>query len=312
MTDKEIEILKKEYLEELKSLNDQIEELTKENKKLIKLNDTHARIINKTVNHDFLRKYIKEDEIISKIVEMLEYCEFKVHRATFKNFLKEEYKLDVDDMKDHELEAAAINLYRLQHITSRTIDKKLEELKVLKLIEFNDDNNYIRGTDLLITIINKEYKRINRTIKNKNQLILETEDKLFSYRFKLDNNEYLTKNKELIDKFKIYNNIYVIDENIFVLGRINSEDLPALRRRLWNMIKSDLVNTNNLGKSDEVGYEELLKQNNDNIFNLPTDKGLNTCLLVTIYISKKIKINIEDIVGLLESKIPNPIQIIRY
>ena len=78
------------------------------------------------------------------------------------------------------------------------------------------------------------------------------------------------------------------------------------------MIKSDLVNTNNLGKSDEVGYEELLKQNNDNIFNLPTDKGLNTCLLVTIYISKKIKINIEDIVGLLESKIPNPIQIIRY
>ena len=169
MTDKEIEILKKEYLEELKSLNDQIEELTKENKKLIKLNDTHARIINKTVNHDFLRKYIKEDEIISKIVEMLEYCEFKVHRATFKNFLKEEYKLDVDDMKDHELEAAAINLYRFQHITSRTIDKKLEELKVLKLIEFNDDNNYIRGTDLLITIINKEYKRINSTIKNKNQ-----------------------------------------------------------------------------------------------------------------------------------------------
>ena len=132
---------------------------------------------------------------------MLEYCEFKVHRATFKNFLKEEYKLDVDDMKDHELEAAAINLYRFQHITSRTIDKKLEELKVLKLIEFNDDNNYIRGTDLLITIINKEYKRINRTIKNKNQLILETEDKLFSYRFKLDNNEYLTKNKELIDKY---------------------------------------------------------------------------------------------------------------
>ena len=312
MTDKEIEILKKEYLEELKSLNDQIEELIKEKNEIKKLNAIQSRIINKGANHDFFRRYIKEDEIISKIVEMLEYCEFKVHRATFKNFLKEEYKLDVDDMKDHELEAAAINLYRFQHITSRTIDKKLEELKVLKLIEFNDDNNYIRGTDLLITIINKEYKRINRTIKNKNQLILETEDKLFSYRFKLDNNEYLTKNKELIDKFKIYNNIYVIDENIFVLGRINSEDLPALRRRLWNMIKSDLVNTNNLGKSDEVGYEELLKQNNDNIFNLPTDKGLNTCLLVTIYISKKIKINIEDIVGLLESKIPNPIQIIRY
>ncbi|MBP3930836.1 MAG: hypothetical protein J6D47_14910, partial [Peptostreptococcaceae bacterium] len=99
---KEIEILKKEYLEELKSLNDQIEELTKENKKLIKLNAIQSRIINKTVNHDFLRKYIKEDEIISKIVEMLEYCGFKAHRATFKNFLKEEYRLDVDDMKDHE------------------------------------------------------------------------------------------------------------------------------------------------------------------------------------------------------------------
>lgn len=307
---KEIEILKKEYLEELKSLNDQIEELTKENKKLIKLNAIQSRIINKTVNHDFLRKYIKEDEIISKIVEMLEYCGFKAHRATFKNFLKEEYRLDVDDMKDHELEAAAINLYRFQNATSRTIDKKLEELKALKLIDFDNNNYYIRGTDLLITIRNKEYKRINRTIKNESQLIIETEDKLFAYRFTLKN-DYLTKNRELIDEFKIYNNIYAIDENIFVLGRRSSEDLPALIRRLSNMIKSDLVNTENLGESDEDGYEELLKQSDDNLFNLASDKTLNTHLLITIYISKKIKVNLKDITQAF-SRVANPIQIIRY
>ena len=256
MLDKEIE-LQNEQLEELELLKEQVANLIKEKNEIKKLNAIQSRIINKGANHDFFRRYIKEDEIISKIVEMLEYCGFKAHRATFKNFLKEEYRLDVDDMKDHELEAAAINLYRFQNVTSRTIDKKLEELKALKLIDFDNNNYYIRGTDLLITIRNKEYKRINRTIKNESQLIIETEDKLFAYRFTLKN-DYLTKNRELIDEFKIYNNIYAIDENIFVLGRRSFEDLPALIRRLSNMIKSDLVNTENLGESDEDGYEELL------------------------------------------------------
>ena len=110
---------------------------------------------------------------------------------------------------------------------------------------------------------------------------------------------------------KIYNNIYAIDENIFVLGRRSFEDLPALIRRLSNMIKSDLVNTENLGESDEDGYEELLKQSDDNLFNLPSDKTLNTHLLITIYISKKIKVNLKDITQAF-SRVANPIQIIRY
>ena len=309
MLDKEIE-LQNEQLEELELLKEQVANLIKEKNEIKKLNAIQSRIINKGANHDFFRRYIKEDEIISKIVEMLEYCGFKAHRATFKNFLKEEYRLDVDDMKDHELEAAASNLYRFQNVTSRTIDKKLEELKALKLIDFDNNNYYIRGTDLLITIRNKEYKRINRTIKNESQLIIETEDKLFAYRFTLKN-DYLTKNRELIDEFKIYNNIYAIDENIFVLGRRSFEDLPALIRRLSNMIKSDLVNTENLGESDEDGYEELLKQSDDNLFNLPSDKTLNTHLLITIYISKKIKVNLKDITQAF-SRVANPIQIIRY
>ena len=309
MLDKEIE-LQNEQLEELELLKEQVANLIKEKNEIKKLNAIQSRIINKGANHDFFRRYIKEDEIISKIVEMLEYCGFKAHRATFKNFLKEEYRLDVDDMKDHELEAAAINLYRFQNVTSRTIDKKLEELKALKLIDFDNNNYYIRGTDLLITIRNKEYKRINRTIKNESQLIIETEDKLFAYRFTLKN-DYLTKNRELIDEFKIYNNIYAIDENIFVLGRRSFEDLPALIRRLSNMIKSVLVNTENLGECDEDGYEELLKQSDDNLFNLPSDKTLNTHLLITIYISKKIKVNLKDITQAF-SRVANPIQIIRY
>lgn len=148
---KDIELLKKE----------QVKKLNKEKKKLKKLNDAQSRIINKIVNHDFLRKYIKEDKTISKIVEILEFCSFKVHRNTFKNFLTKEYKIEEDDdMLIHQLEAELINLHRFEHTTVKTIDKKLEELKALKLIEFNDDNYYIKATDLLITITKKEYKRI--------------------------------------------------------------------------------------------------------------------------------------------------------
>ena len=60
-------------------------------------------------------------------------------------------------------------------------------MKVLKLIEFNDDNYHIKATDLLITIRSKEYKRTNSSIKDEDELIADTEDKLFSYRFTLEN-----------------------------------------------------------------------------------------------------------------------------
>lgn len=311
MIDKELELLQNEHLEELKLLNKQVEELNKEIKKIKKLNDTQSRIINKTVNQEFLRNYIKEDETIFKIVEILEFCLFKVHRNTFKNFLKKEYKLEIDDMRNNELEAVAISLHRFQHVSYRTLDKKLEELKALKLIEFNDDNYYIKGTDLLKTIINNKYKRINNSIKNENELITETEDKLFAYRFALEN-EYFTENKELINKFKTLNNIYAIDQNIFVLGRRGSEDLPALRRRLLNMINSDLVETSKFVDKNDSRYQELLEQSKDSIFNLPQEHEVNTHIPIVMYISKKMKINLEDIIEVLELKFYNPFQIIRY
>jgi hypothetical protein len=308
MIDKEIELLQVEYLEELKLLNKQIEELNREKKKLKKLNNTQSRIINKTVNQEFLRKYIKEDETISKIVEILEFCSFKVHRDTFKNFLKKKYKLEVDDMESHELEAAAINLYRFQNTTDKTINKKLEELKVLKLIEFNDDNYHIKATDLLITIRSKEYKRTNSSIKDEDELIADTEDKLFSYRFTLEN-DYLNENKELIDKFKVFNSIYVMDLNRFVLGRRGSEDLPALRRRILKMISSELVDTSNLIDTNDHRYKELLESGKENIFNLSENHEEKTHIPIIIYISKKMKINLKDITELIDL---NPIQIIKY
>ena len=54
-----------------------------------------------------------------------------MHRDTFKNFLKKKYKLEVDDMESHELEAAAINLYRFQNTTDKTINKNLKSWKFL-------------------------------------------------------------------------------------------------------------------------------------------------------------------------------------
>ena len=184
-------------------------------------------------------------------------------------------------------------------------------MKALKLIEFNDDNYYIKGTDLLKTIINNKYKRINNSIKNENELITETEDKLFAYRFALEN-EYFTENKELINKFKTLNNIYAIDQNIFVLGRRGSEDLPALRRRLLNMINSDLVETSKFVDKNDSRYQELLEQSKDSIFNLPQEHEVNTHIPIVMYISKKMKINLEDIIEVLELKFYNPFQIIRY
>lgn len=309
MLDKDIE-LQKEQLQELELLKKKIKDLEKQKKKLKKLNDAQARIINKSVNHEFLRKYIKDDELISKIVEMLEFCSFKVHRDTFKNFLTNEYELEVDDMKDHELEAAAINFYRFQHVTTKTINKKLEELKILKLIDFNEDNYYIKSTDLLITIRNKEYKRSNNSIKDEQELIMDTEDKLFAYRFTLEN-DYLTENKELIDKFKVFNSIYVVDQNILVLGRRCSEDLLALRRRLFNMIISDLVDTSNFVDKSDNRYQELLKQSEKNIFNLPGEHEVNTHIPIVVYISKKMKLELRDIECVIK-KFSNPVEIVRY
>ena len=63
MLDKDIK-LQKEQLQELELLKKQIKDLEKEKKKLKKLNDAQARIINKSVSHEFLRKYIKDDELI--------------------------------------------------------------------------------------------------------------------------------------------------------------------------------------------------------------------------------------------------------
>lgn len=305
MIDKKIETLQKE---ELKLLNKQMEDLSKEKKKLTKLNQTQARIINKIVNKEFLRKYIEEDETISKIIEILAFCSFKVHRKTFKNFLKNEYTLVVDDMKSHELEAVASNSYKFEGITSKTIDKKLEELKILRLIEFEDDNYYIKATDLLITIIKKEYGRINNSIKNEKELIMETEDKLFAYRFTIES-DYLTENKELINKFKFFNSIYTIEQNIFVLGRRGSEDLSALKRRVMKMIRSDLVDTSNIIDRNDNRYKELLEPGNENVFNLLKEHEQNAYIPIIIYISKKMKVNLNDIASLI---VLNPVHIVRY
>ena len=190
--------------------------MSKEIKEIKKINSIQARIINKIVNHETLRTYIEEDEIIFNIVEMLEFCSFKVHRNTFKKFLTDKYEIDIDNMKDHELEAAAINFYRFNNITPRTLNKKLEEMKYLKLIEYEDDNEHIIATDLLITIKNKGYTRYNKSIKDESKLIMETED-------------------------NIYNSVYVIDKNIFILGRRGSEDLSALQRRIKKIFESNLI-----------------------------------------------------------------------
>ena len=67
MLDKEIE-LQNEQLEELELLKEQVANLIKEKNEIKKLNAIQSRIINKGANHDFFRRYIKEDEIISQIV----------------------------------------------------------------------------------------------------------------------------------------------------------------------------------------------------------------------------------------------------
>ena len=262
--------------------------MSKEIKEIKKINSIQARIINKIVNHETLRTYIEEDEIIFNIVEMLEFCSFKVHRNTFKKFLTDKYEIDIDNMKDHELEAAAINFYRFNNITPRTLNKKLEEMKYLKLIEYEDDNEHILATDLLITIKNKGYTRYNKSIKDESKLIMETEDKLFAYRFTIENN-YITKNKDFIEQLNIYNSVYVIDKNIFILGRRGSEDLSALQRRIKKIFESNLIDK-----------ETIIEINRE-----------RTHIPIIIYVSEKMKFKIEDIKHLTD-RMFNSIEIIRY
>lgn len=293
---------------DLEELQKQIKNISKKNDELKKLNKAQARIINKISNKEFLRKYIEEDKIISKIVEILEFCVFKAHRKTLRDFLKEEYKLETDNMKGYELEAAAINLYKFEHTSLNTVDKKLEELKVLKLVDFNDDNYYIKATDLLITVRKKEYGRINNSIKDEKDLIIDTKDKLFAYRFTFKNN-YLTKNKELIHQFKVLNSIYAINQNVFVIGRRGREDLPALKRRVRKLINSDLVDTTSKIDRNDNRYKELLELNNENVFNLLEEHERDVQIPIILYISKEMKVNLNDIVSLMGA---NPIHIIRY
>ena len=78
------------------------------------------------------------------------------------------------------------------------------------------------------------------------------------------------------------------------------------------MINSDLVETSKFVDKNDSRYQELLEQSKDSIFNLPQEHEVNTHIPIVMYISKKMKINLEDIIEVLELKFYNPFQIIRY
>lgn len=259
----------------------------KESINLKKLIETQSRIINKVLSHDIIREYIKGDVQIAKIVESLEFCSYKVHKDALKDFITK-YKFNIDQIKEHEYEAVAINGYKFTSVTEKVFNRKLEELEYLKLIQFDDCNENIVATDLLRTIRNRSYKRRNKSVPDGSKFSMLTEDKLLAYQYYLSN-DYLRENEELISKFSIYNNIYFIDKNIFVLGRKPSEELTDVKKRLEKVLKSKLI-------------DKDVKLN---------DKGEVYYIPIIIYISKNMKIGLEDLEDIQE-KMLNTIEIIRY
>lgn len=276
------------------------EDFTKKIKSLEKQIAIQKNLINKFIltDKDKIKNYIDENLVVNIIISALEFNNFKVHRQAFKNFLTSEKYMNLDLLNTDELEIALTsNKYTL--ITMKTLNQRLEELKTLGLLEFDNKNNYIIGTDLLATMIKGKYTRVNKSIPNGLVFKYKTEDKLLLYR--LYDKEYRkTLSKEdliQIEKFEIYKNVYVASENRFIIGRIEKESEDKVYKRLVYVLTSKFNNRESKYNGEILEYKDTI-----------------------LYIHKSIKITEKDLQKYLlkprEYKpipfIPNFIKIERY
>lgn len=260
--DKDIDI-------ELQLLKKEVENLKKENKLLKKQIDTQESIINNFAlnDKDKIKKYIDENNSLQLIIKALEFSNYKVHRQAFKRFITNKDAIDISILNDEQLANAIIDeKYRV--ITTKILNKRLEELKILGLVDFDKENYHLIGTDALATMMNNnEYTRVIKSIPDESLLKYTTEDKLISYR--LQDKEYLNElletDKQDIDKFKIYHNIHVVSNNKFVIGRKSNECEKKLYQRIAMLLKSSLIDRETIYLDERLQYKDIILYIHDSI-----------------------------------------------
>lgn len=196
-----------------------IEDLEEE----IKLRD---KLIKQLTTDEILKEYLYSDEVNKSVVELFKSTQFILHKSTLKKFMTNENLLQYE-LLESEKQYKKIDKEQYLITTEKTLNKKLNELKVLKLIETFKEDYTITATDKLARIIKNENKRVYKSTKNENELRMITEDKLIAARLNV-----LENKDEIADKMERYKYIYKVDEYSYVLGRKENETLELIKKRI--------------------------------------------------------------------------------
>lgn len=217
-----------------------IEEDTTENsegqidfQKLINEKDLIIKqLINLIEKQSVLKAYIEADPIIKEIVEMFKLCGDYIHQPTFKNYMT--YGIEIE----------GINRRKENLVTTRTVDSKLEELKMLGLIKFEKKGYFIKSMDKLKTFLEREealvadpnkdiYKikaRVKKTVPDTKELRYKTEARILR---NFTGAQNIKKEKEKLEEK--HRKISRIANNIFSIERKN-ETKEQLLKRIRNSI----------------------------------------------------------------------------
>lgn len=209
----------KKIEEESESKDKLIKELEKENK----LKD---KLIKQLITDEILKEYISSDEVIKSFIELIRDTQFILHKSTLKEFMTNENLLQYE-LLESQKQYKKIDKEQYLITTEKTLNKKLDELKALKLIEISKKDYSITATDKLASIIREEATRVNKSTKSDEELKIITEDKLIAARLNvLDEKDEITK---MMERYKY---IYKVDEYSYVLGRKKDETLESIKKRI--------------------------------------------------------------------------------
>lgn len=248
-------------------------EFTKEEliKELIKVNKelaTTSRLLRKFSTDEILKDYISNDEHIKTIVKMFKSTQDTLHKGTLKRFATDtKKKLILEDMYENKAHKNNVDKKLYDTMSPNTFDKKIRELKVLRLVKEEEGDYSISITDKLATLIksnkNKtEYQkqngvRVTRSTKDESELKFESEDKIIASRLRVpDINENM---EEEFEKFERYKYIYKLNYNTFMIARKIKETEEDLKKRIELVLEQ--LDTIENGYFRNYKYEYIEKQN---------------------------------------------------
>ena len=203
-------------------------ELTEKLEEDIKLKD---KLINKLTTDKILKEYLNGDEVIKSIVELIKSTQFILHKSTLKKFMTNENLLQYELIETTK-QSQKLNKEQYLITTTKTLNKKLEELKSLKLIETSKQDYAITATDKLLKLILEDTKRVKKSTKDESELKIITEDKLIAARLNV------IKNKdEITQKMERYKYIYKVETCSYVIGRKLDETTELIKKRIDYLVK---------------------------------------------------------------------------